>query len=148
MLGGTHSAQLWTQKADLAARSRSIEKKSKIVRRGKEKERKLWTTERSALTGEMAAIITTIVGVGGVNFPTVVVITAMKGMDTMEMLAMTGGTSKASCLKIVKAQGQQRSTGEGRRACRTTAMKADARPVITLVMDTPGSRQMLHQTIR
>ena len=90
----------------------------------------------------MVAIIMTIAGVGGVIFPTAVVITAMQGMDTMEMLALTRGTSKASCLKIVKAQGHQRSTGEGRRACRTTAIKAGARLVLPPAMGT----RLLHQT--
>ena len=90
----------------------------------------------------MEAIITMIAGVGGANFPTAVVITAAKGMDTVEMLAMTGGTSKASCLKIVKAQGHQRSTGEGRRARRTTAMKAGAPLVLPPAMGT----RLLHQT--
>ena len=123
--------------------SKPIEKKSKIVRRGEEKERKLWTAERSALIRAMTAIITMIVGVGGVKFPTAGVITVVKMMDIMEMLAMTWGTSKASwCLKIVKAQGHQRSTGEGRRACRTTAMKAGARLMIPLATGT----RLLHQT--
>ena len=90
----------------------------------------------------MTAIIMVIVGVGGVKFPTAVVITVVKGIDTVEMLAMTGGTSKESCLKIAKAQGHQRSTGEGRRACRTTAMKAGARLVLPPAMGT----RLLHQT--
>ena len=92
----------------------------------------------------MEAIITMIAGVGGVNFPTPVVITVVKGMDTVEMLAMTGGTSKASCLKIVKAQGHQRSTGEGRREGRIMATGADARLMVSPAMDT----RLLHQTIQ
>ena len=92
----------------------------------------------------MEAIITMIAGVGGANFPTAVVITAAKGMDTVEMLAMTGGTSKASCLKIVKAQGHQRSTGEGRREGRIMATGADARLMVSPAMDT----RLIHQTIQ
>ena len=92
----------------------------------------------------MEAIITMIAGVGGANFPTAVVITAAKGMDTVEMLAMTGGTSKESCLKIVKAQGHQRITGEGRREGRIMATGADARLMISPAMDT----RLIHQTIQ
>ena len=54
-------------------------------------------------------MVAMIVGVGGVNFPTVVVITAMKGMDTMEMM------ETMECKDFIKAQGRQRSTAEGRR---------------------------------
>ena len=82
----------------------------------------------------MVAIVTMIAGVGGVNFPTAVVITTMKGMDTMKML----------CKDFIKAQGRQRSTAEGHRERATTAKDTDARPVLPLAMATPGSRQMLH----
>ena len=85
-----------------------------------------------------------IVGVGGVKSRTAGVITVVKGMDTVEMLAMTGGTSKESCLKIVKAQGHQRSTGEGRREGRIMATGADARLMVSPAMDT----RLLHQTIQ
>ena len=61
-----------------------------IVRGGEEKERKRWTAERSALIRAMKAIVMIIVGVRGVKFPTAVLITALKGMDTMEMLETRG----------------------------------------------------------
>ena len=70
------------------------------------------------------------VGVGGVNFPTVVVITAMKGMDTMEMM------ETMECKDFIKAQGRQRSTGEGRGEGRIMAIMAEARLMVSPAMDT------------
>ena len=70
-----------------------------------------------------------------------VVITAAKGMDIMQMLAMTG---KMECKDFIKAQGHQRSTGEGLRTRRTTAMEVDALPMDTLAMVT----RVFHQTNR
>ena len=73
-----------------SSKQREKKKSSKIERRRREeKKRKLWTAERSALTGAMAAIITTIVGVGGVKSRTAGVITAVKVMDII-LLAMMG----------------------------------------------------------
>ena len=118
--------------------SKPIEKKSKIVRRGEEKERKRWTAERSALIRAMTAINTTIVGVGGGKSRTAGVITVVKGMDIMEVLAMTG---TMQCKDFVKAQGRQRSTGEGRGEGRIMATEVDALPIDTLAMVT----RLLHQ---
>ena len=87
----------------------------------------------------MLAIITMIIGFGGKEFRTAVVISAEKGMDTMKMLVMTG---TMDCKDFVKAQGRQRSTGEGRGESRIMATEADAHPTLPLAMGT----RLLHQT--
>ena len=110
-----------------------------IVRRGEEKERKLWTTERSALTGAMTAIIKTIVGVGGVKSLTAGVIMVVKVLDIMEMLAMM---ETMECKDFVKAQGRLRNAGEGRGEGRIMAIMAEARLMVSPAMDT----RVFHQT--
>jgi len=55
------------------------------------------------------------------------------------LLAVTG---MMECKDFVKAQGRQRSTGEGRGEGRTTAVIVDAHPTLPLTMGT----RLLHQT--